>query len=111
MSDKSLQFLREYINNASPSGHEKNGQKLWLYYIKPYVDTYFVDIYGSVAVVINPEAKYKVVLEAHADQVSYYVNYISNEGYIYVTKNGGSEPVIAPSKKVKVHTEQGEVQG
>ena len=34
--------------------------------------------------VINPKAKYKVVIEGHADEISWYVNYISDTGLLYV---------------------------
>ncbi|EAY24421.1 M42 family metallopeptidase [Microscilla marina] len=105
------EFLEKYLNNASPTGFESSGQKIWLDYIKPYVDDYIVDTYGSVAGVINPEAKYKVVIEAHADEISWYVNYITENGYIYVIRNGGSDPVIAPSMRVNIHTKKGIVKG
>ncbi|QDA59275.1 M42 family metallopeptidase [Hymenobacter jejuensis] len=107
MRTESFDFLERYINNASPTGFEKEGQQLWLEYIKPYVDDYFVDTYGTVVGVINPEAKYKVVIEAHADEISYFVNYITKEGYIYLRRNGGSDPLVAPSKRVNIHTAKG----
>lgn len=105
------EFLEKYLNNASPTGFESSGQKIWLDYVKPYVDEYMVDTYGSVAGVINPDAKYKVVIEAHADEISWYVNYITESGYIYVIRNGGSDPVIAPSMRVNIHTKNGVVKG
>jgi putative aminopeptidase FrvX len=107
MRHESFEFLQKYLNNPSPTGFEKEGQKLWLEYIKPYVDSYFVDTYGTVVGVINPDAKYKVVIEAHADEISYFVNYITKEGYLYVRKNGGSDPLIAPSKRVNIFGEKG----
>lgn len=107
MRNESFDFLQKYLNNPSPTGFEKEGQKLWLEYIKPYIDEYFVDTYGTVVGVINPEAKYKVVIEAHADEISYFVNYITKEGYIYVRRNGGSDALVAPSKRVNIHTDKG----
>ena len=111
MDQKSEEFLRKYINNASPTGFEAPGQQIWLDYIKPFVDEFYTDTYGTAVAVINPEAKYKVVIEAHADEISWFVNYINDEGFIYVTRNGGSDFQIAPSKKVNIHTERGIVQG
>ncbi len=111
MKKKSKDFLYEYVNNASPTGFETSGQKIWLDYIKKYTDSYITDIYGSVAAVINPEAEYKVVIEAHADEISWFVNYISDSGYIYVIRNGGSDHQIAPSKRVNIHTDKGIVKG
>ena len=105
------EFLIKYLNNASPTGFETSGQQIWLDYIKPYTDTYFTDNYGTAVGVINPEAEYKVVIEAHADEISWFVNYISDDGYIYVIRNGGSDHQIAPSKRVNLHTEKGVVKG
>ena len=111
MRPESFEFLQNYLNNPSPTGFEKEGQKLWLEYIKPFIDEYFVDTYGTVVGVINPKAKYKVVIEAHADEISYFVNYITKEGYIYLRKNGGSDPLVAPSKRVNIFGEKGVVKG
>ncbi|GAB2776537.1 putative aminopeptidase FrvX [Hymenobacter luteus] len=107
MRQESFDFLQQYLNNPSPTGFEKEGQQLWLEYLKPYIDEYFVDTYGTVVGVVNPEAKYKVVIEAHADEISYFVNYITKEGYLYLRKNGGSDPLVAPSKRVNIHTKKG----
>ncbi|MFY7970488.1 MAG: M42 family peptidase, partial [Flavobacteriales bacterium] len=106
-----LAFLEKYINNASPTGFESPGQQLWLDYIRPYVDTYMVDTYGTVVGVINPDAPYKVVVEAHADEISWFVHYITPDGYIYLRRNGGSDHMIAPSKRVNIHTKKGFVTG
>ena len=111
MEKKTKDFLYNYLNNAAPTGFESSGQKIWLDYITPYVDTYMTDTYGTVVGIVNPEAKYKVVIEAHADEISWFVNYITDDGYIYVRRNGGSDHQIAPSKRVNLHTEKGIVKG
>ena len=107
ITNKSESFLKKYLNNPSPTGFESEGQKLWLDYIKPYIDTHFVDTYGTVVGVINPDAKYKVVIEAHADEISWFVHYITKDGFIYLRRNGGSDHQIAPSKRVNIHTKKG----
>ncbi len=111
MDKKSKQFLFNYLNNPSPTGFESPGQQIWLDYIKPYVNDHIVDVYGSVVGVINPKASYKVVIEAHADEISWFVNYITEEGYIYVRRNGGSDHQIAPSMRVNIHGDKGTVKG
>ena len=99
-------FLFTYLNNPSPTGYEASGQKLWLDYLKPYIDEWKVDPYGTVYGIINPGKDFKVVIEGHADEISWYVNYISEHGFISVIRNGGSDHQIAPSKRVNIHTEK-----
>ncbi|MGB5982761.1 MAG: M42 family metallopeptidase [Nonlabens sp.] len=111
LNDRSLDFLEEYLNTASPTGYEWNGQKVWMDYLKPYVDSFITDNYGTAVGVINPDAKFKVVIEGHADEISWYVNYITDDGLIYVVRNGGSDHQIAPSKRVNIHTKNGIVTG
>lgn len=111
MRKESRKFLETYLNNPSPTGFESGGQRLWLDYLKPYTDTYFTDVYGNAVSVINPDAPYRVAIEAHADEISWFVNYISDKGLIYVIRNGGSDHQIAPSMRVNIHTKKGTVEG
>ena len=111
LNAKSLNFLEEYLNNAAPTGYESNGQRIWMKYLKPYVDEFITDNYGTSVGVINPEKKFKVVIEGHSDEISWYVNYITDNGLIYVIRNGGSDHQIAPSKWVNIHTKNGIVKG
>ena len=80
LTDRSWDFLKRYIDNPSPVGFESSGQKLWLDYLKPFVDSHFSDPYGTAVGVINPDAPFKVVIEAHADEISWFVNYMTPEG-------------------------------
>ena len=109
INKKSMDFMEKYLNNASPTGFESAGQQMWLDYIKPYVDDYWVDTYGTAVAIVNPEAEYKVVIEAHADEIAWFVHYITNDGFIYLRRNGGSDHQIAPSKRVNIHTDNGPV--
>ena len=111
MEESSKKFLYSYINNFSPTGFEESGQRMWLDYLKPSIDTYISDAYGSVAGIINPEAPYKVVIEAHADEIAWFVNFITEDGYIYVRRNGGSDALIAPSKRANLFGDKGVVKG
>ena len=111
LSKKSLAFLEKYLNNASPTGYEWEGQKIWMEYLKPYVDNFITDTYGTAVGVINPDASHKVVIEGHSDEISWYVNYVTDKGLIYVIRNGGSDHQIAPSKWVDIHTKKGIIKG
>jgi putative aminopeptidase FrvX len=104
-------FLFQYLNNPSPTGFESAGQKLWLEYIKPYVDQTDLDNYGTAYAVINPGQEYRVVIEGHADEISWFVHFITDDGFLHVIRNGGSDQMIAPSKRVNIYTANGVVKG
>jgi len=111
LNKRAINFLEKYLNNPSPTGYEKEGQKIWMEYLKPYVDEFITDNYGTAVGIINPKEKYKVIIEAHSDEISWYVNYITKDGLLYVIRNGGSDHQIAPSKFVHIHTKKGIVKG
>ena len=107
ITSDSEKFLRRYLNNASPTGYEASGQKLWLEYLEPYIDEWRLDNYGTAYDIINPGQDYKVVIEGHADEISWFVNYVTEDGFIHVIRNGGSDHMIAPSMRVFIHLRQG----
>ncbi len=111
LTKDSKNFLNKYMNAISPTSNEVEGQKVWLDYIKPFVDEVHLDNYGTAYGVINPGKDFSVAIEAHADEISWYVNYISEKGFINVIRNGGSDHMIAPAMRVNIHTEKGPVKG
>src|SRR5678815_2093549 len=76
ITPQSFEFLKSYINNASPVGFETWGQKLWIKYIEPFVDSHYVDPYGTAVGIINASHAFKVVIEAHADEISWFLSLI-----------------------------------
>ena len=53
INKSSLKFLESYLNNASPTGYEAEGQKIWMNYLNKYVDNFITDLYGTAVGVIN----------------------------------------------------------
>ncbi|MDX1667180.1 MAG: M42 family peptidase, partial [Saprospiraceae bacterium] len=111
INKESEAFLKKYLNNPSPTGFESEGQKIWLEYVKPFIDEWDIDNYGTVYGILNPGQDYRVVIEGHADEISWFVHYLTDDGFINVIRNGGSDHLIAPSKRVHIHTPKGVVEG
>ena len=107
ISPESFQFLKTYLNTPSPVGFENSGQKVWLNYVTKYVDSTFTDPYGTAVAVINADHPFKVVIEAHVDEISWFVNYITDSGLMYLKRNGGVDQQIAPSMRVHIHGKKG----
>jgi putative aminopeptidase FrvX len=109
ITNESFNFFKNYINTPSPVGFEYTGQRLWIDYIRRYADDIFTDPYGTAVAVVNPQHQFKVVIEAHVDEISWFVNYITSEGLIYLKRNGGVDHQIAPAQRVLIHGKKGPV--
>jgi len=109
ITDQDIEWIKEYIENPSPTGNEKAGQKMWLEHLTPFIDDVIHTPYGCTAGIVNPGQDFKVVIEAHSDEIAWYVNYIDESGFIHVTETGGTDAGIAPAKKVIIHTKKGPV--
>jgi endoglucanase len=111
MRTESLQFLERLVNTPSPSGHEARGQRVWLDYAKAWADETFTDAYGNAVAVLNKGGSPRLMLAAHADEISMVVNYINEEGFIYVRKLGGVDPAITKAQRIVIHSRGGPVRG
>jgi putative aminopeptidase FrvX len=99
MRDQSLDFLRTLVNTPRPAGHEAAGQRVWLEYVKPHADETFSDAYGNCVAVLNKGGSPRIMLAAHADEIAMAVNYINEEGYLYVLKVGGVDAAITKAQR------------
>src|SRR6266513_986479 len=111
MRDQSLNFLQTLVNTPSPVGHEVRGQRVWLGYAKQFADETFSDAYGNCVAVLNKGGSPRLMLAGHADEIAMAVNYITDDGYVYVRKMGGVDAAITKAQRVVIHTRQGPVKG
>src|SRR5207247_1751459 len=108
---QSLQFLKQLVNTPSPVGHEVRGQRVWLDYAKQFAEETFSDAYGNCVAVLNKGGSPRLMLAGHADEIAMAVNYINDEGFLYVRKMGGVDAAITKAQRVVVHTTHGPIKG
>lgn len=113
MLDKqSTAFLEELLITPSPVGYEAAGQKVWMDYVSQYADKVEADSYGSAFAKLDTNHDVMtVMLEAHCDEIGMVVQYISDDGFVYVNKLGGSDSTIARARRVTIHNQKGKVSG
>ena len=111
MRAASLNFLRTLVNTPSPVGHETRGQRVWLDYAGQFADETFSDAYGNCVAVLNKGGGPRIMLAAHADEIAMAVNYIDDNGFIYVRRMGGIDAAITKAQRVVIHTRNGAVKG
>ncbi|XMD33505.1 MAG: M42 family peptidase [Candidatus Karelsulcia muelleri] len=105
---KSEFFLYKYLYASSLVEEEVSSPRIWKNYIEQYSDSIETDNYGTVIGIINKYNSFKIVMEAHGDARQWYINYISDDGIIYVAC---VDKQIAPSKRVNIHTKNGMIDG
>ena len=86
------EFLYAYLNNASPTGFEASGQKIWLDYIQPFIDEKIIDYLDYVR---DPNGLLKT-LDTIMDYIEYSVSPILatdsvNNNNNNVVKNNDNE--------------------
>ena len=111
MRTQSLEFLRRLVNTPSPVGHEVRGQRVWLDYAKQFADETYSDAYGNCVAVLNKGGSPRLMLAGHADEIAMAVNYIDDNGYIYVRRMGGIDAAITKAQRVIIHAQNGPVKG
>ncbi len=112
MTEASATFLENLLITPSPTGWEKEGVKVWKSYVDGFADEVVTDAYGSCAAKLKTSGDVAtVMLEAHCDEIGMVVQHITEKGFVYVNKLGGSDSTIARAKKVFIHNKKGRVVG
>src|SRR2546430_3624968 len=111
MREQSLNFLQTLVNTPSPVGHEVRGQRVWLDYAGKFADETFSDAYGNCVAVLNKGGSPRLMIAGHADEIAMAVNYINDDGFIYVRRLGGIDAAITRAQRVTIHTRKGPVKG
>lgn len=111
-NDKRYAFLKRLIETPSPVGREVSGQKVWMEQMKGIADRVEADTYGSAAAHLQTSNDVMtVMLEAHCDEIGMVVQFISEDGYIYLNRLGGSDSTIARARSITIYGRKGAVQG
>ncbi len=111
MNKNSEAFLKQFLEEPSPSGFEWNAAKLFRDRVKGYADEVYNDVHGNSIAVLNPKAPFKFMLAGHIDEIGLMISYIDDKGYIYTQQIGGMDPNLLVGQRVKIMTEDGFVTG
>jgi len=111
MNPDSKAFLKKLVETPSPSGYEQDVQKLVRERIKPWCDEVRTDVMGNVFGTRHGGGKPRVMLAGHCDQIGFIVQYITDDGFLYVEAIGGVDPTVAVSQRVSIMGKGGLVPG
>ena len=106
-------FLLDLLNTPSPTGFEMPGQRKWAARVSQFADRVENDAYGNTWATLDGSSADgpRVMIEAHADEIGYMVKYITDEGFIYVDRVGGSDAATGRGRRVDIFGDKGVVRG
>lgn len=110
-NSKSLKFLEDLMMSSSPSGYEMEAGKIYRSYLADCCDEVKADVMGNSIAVLNPQAKTRVMLAGHYDEIGFQIVHISDSGLLYFRRNGGIDKLNVPSSEVEILTASGRVPG
>lgn len=111
MEKTALDFLKTILETPSPSGYEQPVQDVVRDYVSDFADEVTTDSHGNVIAVKNSAAPLRVMLAGHCDQIGLIVQYIDEQGYLYVSPIGGWDPQQLIGQRLTVWTAGGPVDG
>jgi endoglucanase len=111
MDSAALDFFKKILETPSPSGYERPVQDVVRKYVGDFADRVSTDLHGNVIAVKNPDAKLRVMLAGHCDQIGMLVQHIDAEGFLYVNTIGGWDPQQLIGQRMTVWTTGGPVPG
>jgi tetrahedral aminopeptidase len=103
--DESYSFLCDLLVTPSLTGYEEPAQRVVAQYAKAFGASVQTDAHANLIAGDGREARPRVMLTGHVDQVGLMVRYISDEGYLVPTFVGGTQ--LQESQRVLVHTASG----
>ncbi|MDD3534103.1 MAG: M42 family metallopeptidase [Candidatus Cloacimonetes bacterium] len=103
MNKTNKEYLYKLLKVASPSGFETQAQEITRNYLKGSCDDISSDINGNLIAFKRGSGEVKVMLVGHADEIGFMVNYIDDNGYLYVKPLGGQDVNLLPGLRLDIH--------
>jgi endoglucanase len=111
MNSHNRELLYDLLCTPSPTGSEQILQRKIYDRFKDIAHSIEPDVHGNLILAINPDARRKVMLAGHCDQIGFLVKYISPEGYIYLDSLGGTDSGVILGSVLVIHTQSGPIEG
>ncbi len=109
--ENSLKFFTDLLAASGPSGYEEATAAVFRNYLNGFCHQVQTDVMGNTTGILNPDAKFRVMLAGHYDEIGFQVVYINDDGLIYFRPNGGIDKLNVPSSEVDIITAHGKVHG
>ena len=111
ISPSSLSFLKRLLDTPAPSGYETAAARAWRVEAESFAAKVTVDVAGNSMAEVNPGGFPTIMLDGHIDEIGVIVQYIDDDGYIYIAPIGGWDPQVLVGQRIRFLGNEGDVLG
>jgi tetrahedral aminopeptidase len=107
MDQASREFLIKLLETPSPSGYERPIQDVVRAYVSDFAERVTTDLHGNVIAAKNPEAKLRVMLAGHCDQIGMLISHVNDNGFLHAQTIGGWDAQQLIGQRMTIWTAKG----
>jgi putative aminopeptidase FrvX len=111
LNPSSIAFLKRLLDTPGPSGFEGPAARVWREEAKTFADNVTTDVSGNSMAEVNPGGSPTIMLDGHIDEIGVIVNYVDDDGLVYVGPIGGWDPQVLIGQRIRFLGQGGDVMG
>ena len=111
LSPSSLAFLKRLLDTPGPSGFETNAARVWREEANTFAQNVKPDVAGNSMAEVNPGGSPTIMLDGHIDEIGLIVQYIDDDGFVYVSPIGGWDVQVLVGQRIRFSGKDGDVIG
>jgi endoglucanase len=105
------ELLSVLLDAPGPSGYERAAARAWRAEAEGFADRVWGDVHGNSFAELEPDARPRVMLAGHIDEIGLMVHHIDDDGYLYMQGVGGWDPQVLVGQRVQILTADGPITG
>lgn len=111
LSQESIAFLKRLLDAPGPSGFETLAGRSWRAEAETFANRVAVDVAGNCIAEVNPGGSPTILLDGHIDEIGVIVQYIDDDGFVYISPIGGWDPQVLVGQRIRFIAAAGDVIG
>ena len=112
LENRQIEVLRELVGTPTPTGSEQAGMMVLARRLKETTGLKpTIDVHGNLHCVLDRGAKRTVMLEGHCDEIGFLVQYIDDDGFVYLSALGGVTVPLCAAERIVIAGRNGPVNG
>jgi endoglucanase len=111
LSPSAVSFLKRLLDAPAPSGYEAAAARAWRAEAETFADKVSADVAGNSIAEVNPGGSPTIMLDGHIDEIGVIVQYIDDDGYVYIGPIGGWDTQVLVGQRIRFLGPNGDVIG